>query len=274
MIGIPWPIHLLLLLGMPIVGAQTARRLHRGGITLANALRRVPWLWAVLPLLGLLLVTHFGLQARPDLWWLLPPWLEVSYLALIWGGILMIFGLIFGLVITLAYLESHPERRKAVFAAVLCVAAVEVAHARHTRLIGPDLVAHETADGIVLQTTGVSCAAASLANWRRLEGHPATEREMADLMGTTTLGTTAGQVIRGLEQIGRVCQKAELSPEVLVGPAMLFVDHPDIGPDAHAVLHVAGKDGHHEVWDPAVGRRRLDTAGLRAIWRGRAITCL
>lgn len=273
MVGISWWAHLLLVLGAPALGLLSALRLRRRGATLATALRQARWLWLVLPALLLLLTTHFILQDRPDLWWRLPPWLEVHYLALVWGGILAIFGLIFGLAISLAWLEHHPERQKAVLAAVLCIASVEVAHFRHTRPVGPELEAHETADGIVLQSSGVTCAAASLANWRRLEGERVDERQMAELLGTTTLGTTAGQVLKALEALGRVCRKAELGAGELDGPAMLFVDHPAIGPDSHAVLHVARRDGQHEVWDPAVGRLMFSAEGLSAIWRGRAITC-
>ena len=160
---------------------------------------------------------------------------------------------------------------------MLLVAAVQVAQWLYTRPVAPLLKHKQTSYGVILQSSGVSCAAASAANIARRHGRPATEKQMAAALGTTTLaGTSASQVIYGMRAVGFACRRVKVAgadPSRLKLPAMLFVDHPLVGPEGHAVALMALDQGQAEVWDPLWGRRLFSPAQLRHSWHGMAIEC-
>lgn len=272
----PFPLwaNVLAVLAGLVVGVLDARRLRRRhpGLGLQTALRHARYLYAAPVLLVGLGAAHYALQGRADLWWSLPTWLEVRWLGVIWGAILAVFALLFGLALALAFAERHGERWKALVAALLCIGAVEHAVWKFSRPVAPDL-RDEVRDGVVLQTSGVTCAAASAANLLRATGRPATEREMAAAFGTTTLGTSAGQVVEGLRALGYACDKVEVADaSALPLPAILFVDHAQAGPEGHAVALMAAAE-RVEVWDPLVGRVLQSRSDLARVWRGRAVAC-
>lgn len=119
----------------------------------------------------------------------------------------------------------------------------------------------------------MSCGAASAANVARALGQSRTEPEMASLKGTTQAGSSAAQLASGLLAVGISCVPVEAITRREVGaPALLFVDHPQGGPESHAVA-VIEREGRLEVRDPLYGRSGPMDDELSAIWRGRALRC-
>lgn len=59
-----------------------------------------------------------------------------------------------------------------------------------------------SSDGFILQSTGLSCAPASIANLARLYGKPGWEGELAITMRMPFTGSTIGEIGRGLDAYG------------------------------------------------------------------------
>ena len=125
-----------------------------------------------------------------------------------------------------------------------------------------------------MQTSDVSCAAASAANIGRLFGMEKTEREMAEILGTTWAGTTAAQIIYRMQRIGFDCRMVEIpdrDPEKVSTPAMFFVGHPMAGPESHVVAYMGFYENRAEIWDPLQGKISMTKNDLSRIWEGRGI---
>lgn len=274
MVPLPWWLNGLVVVIGAGLGLLEARRVHRKGAGLDDALSHAPHLFLVPALLGVLLVAHFVLNGRADLWWMLPTWVEARYFAILWVAILAMFAFLFALGVALAYAERHAQRHLLALAVLGCVLAVETTIIRTQAPIFPDLNAERVVDGVVYQTSPVTCAAATSANLlRRMGLAQLGERDLAERLHTTGNGTTAGRVVEVLGDFGPTCAKTEdPDPDRLALPAMLMVDHALAGAESHAVA-LMDHGPPYEVWDPIDGRRLMSRAQLAAIWHGRAIVC-
>lgn len=219
-------------------------------------------------LLSVVIFSHYELLWRVP--WPLDPWvLPVMYLFS--GGSLLY---LFTAGLRLAYRVRHPERHKLLLAAVLMTACLGHLYLRYARPVHARLRDERTPDGIITQTSGYSCAAAASANYLRLLGRPATEKEMARLAGTTILGTSPGEVIRALRRKGVRAHKERITADALCarpGPAILLVDFPGLGPLSHAVTYVRCEGDHLLLYDPIHGADRVTRGQLAGFWRGHVI---
>ena len=140
-----------------------ARALQRAGVELdsQDTLKRARL--AVACVFALILTIGAGavVGMSPDVAWSLPVEVEVHLLRAVWMVARVVMLLVFGSVIILALRIRHRERAKLVVAALAVLAAMESAFWRATRPIHEELARELTRDGVVLQTSGVSCAAAS-----------------------------------------------------------------------------------------------------------------
>ncbi len=275
MLALPVWINVAVVIGSALAGVWDGRRLRRRnpGITVERVLGRAPYLYALAVTLAVMVGAHLVLDMRPDLSWHLPEWLQLYYTAIAWGTILAAFSFLFSLGLWFAFIDRHAERFKLAVASVLLLVAVHVAQWQFTRPIAGQLFEKISADGIILQSSDASCAAASGANIAHELGVETTERAMAERFGTTAMGTSAAQVIHGFAAIDITCVRREIDAcglNELAAPAMLFVDHPVIGPESHA-LFMRARAGEREVWDPLGGRISLESLCSR--WRGRALAC-
>ncbi len=274
MVGIPLWLNILLIIGFIFVGLMECRRLFRKdpNLNVKTALSKAPYLYVLIPASIILLVT--ANLNRPQLLWNVPLWLQYHYTALTWGGILAIFAFVFSLASAVAIRTRHRERWKIVVAATLLILVVEVIQWNYTRPIAPGLKDMVTSTGIVMQTSNASCAAASGASIARTFGMQKTEKQMAELFGTTVAGTSGAQVIYGMRKIGLSSKKVEVSdsnPERLKSPAMIFIDNQFTGPESHAVAYMGFNKDKAEIWDPLEGRRFLTKKQLAKMWHGRGI---
>jgi hypothetical protein len=276
MTPLPLWLNILLMVGPGAAGAADAGRVARKwpDLGLEKVLGKARYLYALLALLLVLFGAHLVLDQRHDLYWLLPLWLELYYTAIVWGTIIALFSFLFGFAITVAFRSRHRERVKLAVAACLLIGAVQFAQWRYSRPLAPELGNTVTPEGIVMQSSGVSCAAASGANIARALGLEKSERDMATLFGTTASGTSAAQVVRGFESLGVECEKRQVEPAEVARlrvPAMLFVDHPSAGPESHAVAAFE-REGEIRVYDPLTGSP-IGAEVLARSWHGRAVEC-
>jgi hypothetical protein len=274
MVGIPIWLNILVIIGFVFAGFVECRRLFAKDpdLDMKTALKKAPYLYILIPLsIVLLIIANLN---RPHLIWNLPLWLQYHYTALSWGGILAIFSFAFSLASLIAFRTHHRERWKLVITGILLIGVVQVMQWSYTRPIAPELKDMVGVSGMVYQSSNVSCAAASAATILRTFGIEKTEKEMAHLFGTTVGGTSDAQVIYGMRQIGFSCNKveiADLNPEKLQPPAMIFVDNQFTGPESHAVAYMGPSEGKIEIWDPLEGRRLFRKDELARIWHGRGI---
>lgn len=275
MVTLPWWANLALIVAASLLGGTVARRAQRRhpGLDVSSALKRVRHLWLVPVPIVLSFGAHCLINERPDLWWALPAWFEARYLICLWITLIGAMVYLYAFAATLAFDTRHPERKALIVAVALTLAAVQVMIVRSQRPIAPDLKHTVDADGVVLQTSGVSCVAASSANMLRRRGIEVTERQMAEALGTTAMGTTAGAAVEMFAARGIACRKTQGAATALSSPAMLMIDHPLAGPESHAVTYVGRAGERFEIWDPLEGRRLFDEAALTAHWSGRAIEC-
>jgi hypothetical protein len=274
MVGIPIYLNIILLILFVFTGFMESRRLFRRDpdLDMKTALKRAPYLYVLIPVsIILLVVANIN---RPHLIWNLPLWLQYHYTALNWGAILAIFSFIFSLASAIAFRTGHRERWKLVIAGVLLIGVVQAMQWSYTRPIAPLLKDVFGSSGLVFQSYNSSCAAASGASIARTFGLEKTEKEMAELFGTTMGGTSGAQVIYGMRKIGFACNKVEIldcDPQKLQAPAMIFIDNQFTGPESHAAAYLGLDTGKAEIWDPLEGKRLLRKNELRKIWHGRGI---
>ena len=257
-----------------LVGLMECRRLFRkdGNLDVKTVLKRAPYLYALI-LLSLILLVIANLN-RPRLIWNLPLWLQYRYSALTLGGIIAIFAFVFSLASAVAMRTRHRERWKIVIAGILLIFVIQLVQWNYTRPIAPRLKDIVATSGTVMQTSNASCAAASGASIVRTFGMQKTEKQMAELFGTTVVGTSGAQIIYGMRKIGFSCNKVDIlesNPEKLNAPAIIFVDNQSTGPESHAVAYMGFNKDKAEILDPLEGRRFLSKSELAKIWHGRGI---
>ena len=260
-----------------LLGSLEWRRLavRHPGLTIEGALPHARHLIAVVPVTLLLLAVQVVVVMRPDAVWQAPVWIELHYVELLFGALLLCISLLFGVTTYGAFATGHPQRWAAVVAAAILLGIVTVIQWDFSAPIASKLHAHTTADGIVLQSSPSSCAAASAANLARLLGQNRSEPEMAALIGTSSFGTSPSQVIAGLRKIGLDCVKTRRGDHdaaALRTPAILFLRFGASG-IGHAIVLEKVAGDTLLVLDPTIGRRTFDRAEFKQVWGGHAVEC-
>ena len=142
-----------------------------------------------------------------------------------------------------------------------------------TQPIAQQLVVSER-DGVVLQSSGVSCVSASGANLLRLHGKHMTEPQMARLLDATSAGATSAQLLKGLREAGMECSRSYDSARDLAGvraPAVVFYGSGYGVP--HAVVLVERQGDEVVLLDPLIGRQTVDAGTVARLWDGEAVHC-
>jgi len=244
-------------------------------LTLKTALKRAPQLYLILPAILLFVGAQLLLKQYPALSWEMPLWLSYYYTALIWGGIMSVFAFGFSVTVYIAFASRHVRRWSLGLCSLALLGAIELIQREYTRPIGPELKEQER-DGVVLQSSGVSCASASAANLLRAFGIRKTEREMAGLFGASVAGATDAQVIYGMRKLRIRCERVEAPSDdisAIGAPAILAIDNAATGPESHAVLFAGYARDKVVILDPLVGKRVLTREMLARQWSGKAIRC-
>jgi hypothetical protein len=268
---------LLVLLGLG-AGLARARRLLRthDDLTLRDAHRHLPELAVVVPVVVLSTLALVVLLRLPRVSWFLPPTLDLWRELILWALAGGLFAYLAGIAMHVAVVRRDAERGKLLVASVGILLALGYLQVRGTWEIAAQLGTCETPEGYALQTSGYSCAAASMANVARTLGVPATERQMARLAGTTCTGTSAGQILHALQQVGLQGAKLTLTPDELrrqQHPCILLVAYADYGPDSHAVAFLPTTNRTFRIVDPLTGVQEWSIDRLRHVWLGHTIAC-
>lgn len=236
--------------------------------------RRAPYLLLLVVLAVGLVVFYFAMSWKISLIWGMPIWFQLRATAVIWVTILALMAFLATMSIAAAFGGAHPRRWTVLVASPFLLGAIFYTQWSFNAPIAPRLKAAVTVDGVILQTTGVSCGVATVANIAGRFGIETTEKEMAPILGATRMGTSTAQMIYGLEKIGLAGRRVSApdgAPVRLEAPAILFIDHPALGRERHAAAYM-GTDGEKfEVWDPLVGRIFYTQQEMGEIWHGHAV---
>jgi hypothetical protein len=198
-----------------------------------------------------------------------------------------------GIVAGLAWraIPGHAARRTVLIVALLGVTlARTIAPALATP---PGGLMNRWKYSIALQTSPATCSPAAAATVLREHGITATESEMAQLCLTTSRGTTALGLYRGLKRktAGTAwdVEPFQLDPaslRKLDGPAVLNVrldPAPGVDPRydrlwgwtpgvSHTVVFFGfAPDGKVNIGDPAIGREQWLDGDLRVLWHGEGL---
>lgn len=181
-------------------------RLARQGITADNALQRYQHQVYGLGLGLLALGTLLGvlLKAGRNRPWL-PSVLFLYAGAHFWHGVLLLCAISAGLMLGLEWPGREQAKRLQQLLLFLGVSLGAIAFLLfQSRPITSLAAAPRMVEGVVLQTTSYSCAAATIATLHRLVDAEAetTERDVIELAGTSRQGTSTLAEIRAMEALG------------------------------------------------------------------------
>lgn len=258
-----------------IVTAHFAFR-RNPSITVETALKHSRTLLPVSLVSLVLLSVPLSAQITDSICQDLPLWLQRNANETTWLLIGALFAFLSGFTVYLALRTGHPKRSQLTLAVVLVNLAIFIVNWRLNSGIA-DFLEHRTKDGVVVQSTGASCAAATLSNIANHYGTAISEPEAAQLMGTTTLGTSPGEMRYALQRLGigyRTLNERHSDLSRIRPPAMLFVDHPAVGSEGHVVAYFGMSGQNFEIWDPLVGKTFWSKQRVQEVWHGNGILCL
>lgn len=271
---IPYWLSLVSALMAALAGIVYGRRLHARGFSIAARIRvrDCPLLPVAMLLFVALHVATATLLQNPQIGWHLPVMMEYHLTAGM--SVLKVAFVTFAMAAVTAagFAERHASRGMLLFATVIAVLIVDgLAH--HSARPNLEPIRDHRKDGVILQSTSSTCAAAAGANIATFLGVPVSEARMVALMHTTWAGTSPAQAIYGFRALGLAARKVEvedLALEHVEAPAILLVN---VGaePDAHAVAYMGRSEAGFEIWDPGGGKVIWDAEMVRTRWHGRAI---
>jgi hypothetical protein len=250
--------------------------LNARGVRLQGSVdvRNVPWLAA--SGLAFVFANSLFLILREFTYaeWYVPVTIDYFSVPVIWLADVFLMAFVFSAIAALGIVQRHRARWLVVALSLTVLPAAELQFQRSAWAVPPVLsTPRMTENGVLLQTSGSSCAAVACANIARQYGVPRTEAEMVALLGTTVSGTTPAQVIRGMETLGFSCAKhiaRDHSIAKVEPPAVLFVAQGN-DPTGHAVSYMRRDGNRFEIWDPGGGSRQFDQAEIARNWSGCAI---
>ena len=274
MTQLPWYLGLVVAGLAALLGRAYGQRLHARGITLSNQLniRDVPLLpLALLAFVGTIVLYNLTMN-NPHWSWYIPVALEYISQPAMWA--MELFFVLFSMIAitTLAWHTRKPLGIGLLLFALFVGATVEGLLRHHSAPRLGDMH-HRVSDGMIRQTTGSTCAAASCANIATYYGIEKTEADMAALLGTTWNGTSPSQMVYGLRSLGIDARKVTIAPDQIASiqvPAVLLIQFGD-KPDGHAVAYMGMDDGLAEIWDPQGGIQFKAPQELAEQWLGHAI---
>ncbi|MBI2432994.1 MAG: hypothetical protein HYV26_08995 [Candidatus Hydrogenedentes bacterium] len=268
-------ISLTLAFASAIAGAFYGRQLRRVGIRPGNRLRLrdVPVIAALVAVLLGVVLPVLWIRNYPALFWHFPLSFQYYSGPLAWTFSVSFFCFVF-FAIAVMYAPPQSWQGKGLLVFGICAAIFSEILIQESPFLQPIRVeAVRVVDGVVLQSTGATCAAAAAANIVRFYGEPKSEQEMIDLLGTTEFGTSTGQVFHGLSQSGFTCIRRTLEDgdfTQLHAPALLFVDFGS-DPLGHVVCFMGEREGKAEIWNPQGGKTWQTREQLAASWHGHAL---
>jgi len=273
-------VNICILFLFSLLGYLEARRLvaKHDDLKLETLHHKARYIYLLITVL-ILAIIIIGIPLRSKtLFWDAPLWFDLYCIPLSFGIVIGCFSFLFSLSSAIAVMTRHKERKGILVASVLIIIMFPIFQYQYTHPVYPQLADKKINYSLMmLQSNPSTCAAASGANIANVLGLKKTEREMARLMNTSEmLGTSAGQVINGMAQIGITCSKKwvkDSNAEKISAPAMFFVDNETLGPESHAVAFMGLQDGKSKIWDPLEGMTLYTPQKLKKTWHGKSLEC-
>ncbi len=241
-------------------------------ITIDNVLKitKIPFF-----VVFIVIVTYLSrtlLNTLDDLMWHAPAWIAVFSYFFTWNATFLGMSYLMSLGICLVWGNLHPERYKYTLGILILLVAIFILHGRVEPRLNICPEGQVTGKGAILQTTDATCAPAAAANIAQFYELDVSEKELAKHMRTTTLGTNPGQIVWGLNKVGLSGERLlfENAGDIPI-PALLIVDHEDLGPESHVIALMDNCDRYADVIDPLTGKFRLLHDHLEEIWHGKTI---
>jgi predicted double-glycine peptidase len=261
-----------------LAGVTRSRRLLRShhDVVLASAHRHLQELVWLTPFVFLATLATIILLRFPRVAWCLPPTLDYWRDWILWILSSGFFSYLAGMVLCVAYTRRDAHRGILTVVCIGILAALTGLYAQGTWPVAGQLRTKQTPDGYVLQSSAYSCCAASMANVARALGLQATEPQMARLAGTTRAGTSTGQALHALTQVGIQGSKRTMSSDELrrvPTPCILLVEFASMGADSHAVMYLPSTNQTFRIIDPLYGPQDWSVDHLNGVWIGHTIVC-
>ncbi|MFC1858191.1 cysteine peptidase family C39 domain-containing protein [Thermodesulfobacteriota bacterium] len=277
MVRIPVTINILLIGFFLVFGILVSRKAIKKypDLKLETVLKKIPSFYILLPVPAIVFGINKFLQYKPTLLWNVPLWLQYHYSSITWGMILGLLTFIFSFASFLAIKTDHRQKYHLIVAGLIFITAIQSAQWVYTRPIAPQLEEKVNRDSVIIQTSFVSCGAAAAANILKAFGINKTEKEMANLFGTSVInGTSAAQVVYGMRKLGFNCRmKFDENRDTLIinPPALLYFGKGTAWAKFHAVAFMGYQDGKAEIRDPINGKAYLTKEQLEKEWSGYCI---
>jgi hypothetical protein len=275
MLHLPIWLRLVCVVLSGAAGLFYGRRLFTNGVTFSKQqrVRDMPLIpVGLLGFVAFLLASHL-LLGHPQWGWYAPLVLEYHLMPFFWAMRLAFVCFPMAALVHLGFRLRYPNRHALALFCVVAVLGVEFSMQHATRPNLPEL-REKIQDGMILQSSAVTCAPASCANIVGRLGIKKTEAEMAHAMNTMWSGTSPAQVVYGLRSLGLDARKKnafDLNLRAVTPPAVLLVKYGD-EVDAHAVAYMGATEaGTFEIWNPAGGKTNWDDAVVKERWDGHAI---
>lgn len=128
----------------------------------------------------------------------------------------------------------------------------------------------------ILQTTNYSCTSASIATVARGFNIDIGEKDAAKLTRLTKYGAHYGQIRYALNKLGiqhNTLRQKYNKLSNITPPAILYVDHPSIGYEGHAVVYQGVIEDDYKIWDPLKGHTIWSQEKVLELWHGNGIQC-
>ena len=244
-------------------------------ITIETALQKAPLLYLLIPFSLVVLGIQVAVVVKPDLTWSWPVFFEYYHVELLLSAVLSSIGLLFGLGTCGAVRTKNKQWPALPFAFLILTSLLLGIEYDFTKPVASDLQDQQK-DGIVLQSSPFSCAAASGANLARVYGQNSTESEVAKALGTTRFGTSPAQVVYGLKKLGFTCSKHVYSRTQLdqvTAPAVLFLPPQRGKSEGHAILLKGRSGDRFQIIDPLSGLLEWTTEIAATTWFGHTVEC-
>lgn len=273
-------VNICILFLFSLLGYLEARRLasHHKDLNLETLHHKARYIYLIIAVVILAIIAIGIPMMNRNLLWEVPLWFDLYCIPFSFSIVIGSFSFLFTLTSVVSVLTHHKESKGILVASSLIIIMFPIFQYQYTHPVYPQLVDKKINFSLMmLQSHPSTCAAASGANIANVLGLKKTEKEMARLMNTSDiLGTSAGQVINGMAQIGITCSKKwvkDSNAEKISAPAMFFVDNETLGPESHAVAFMGLQDGKSEIWDPLEGMFLYPAEKLKKVWHGKSLEC-
>ena len=256
-----------------LIGTVQGIDLAKGNISInePDATSKSKFLFFLMWIFRLSLIPLIFLAAMGDFLWYVPLFMAHYFKELVicfYGGILILLGA--------CSLGNAIQDRKGILKSMMLITAL-VSMCIYCQYNVPQSIWTELSEvktnGIILQSSSYSCVPAACANLMQSFGIDVTERQLAKAFRTSTSGTHLTTVIYILKEYGLIGSRNLTDVENMknLENSIILVDHPETGPNSHAVYFMGYERDKFKIIDPMQGKIELGEQEFSKIWHGELV---